>query len=745
MSYSIIKIYKTNILEDRNMSIDDIEYYLNNYAILYKQINDFQYIKQDKLYNSIKVAINQSELDFVIDFNYVRIENEDSSNGRLCYYFIENVEWKSPNTLQLNLKMDLLNTFKLNTDYTLSNFTKISREHKNRYERVGATSNYRAIVDKYDEGINATKYKDKSKVYPLVEDYGNEGWTLLYKNNNAIDPDKFNQVNPIDTYLIPSRQMTFNYFDGATDPYNTCNALADNILFVVSPKYNTPSNPYGLRFRFQNSTQTKFYYVYREHLGNAGTYYDYCVYFKEGDNRQATLYYVREYYQANTYYGSSVLDIITGAVAKHSVALEGVISFNTIGVQTLAYATKNGYTTGAPTTATNTLVLSYTSSFKNLIGVNAVDNTDSTIVKMIKLPYCPIVQTSGIGGLAYDSAMVYYDSSLKMIKMVQDFEFKAEITTDSGEMFDDTRFTFTPLDTDTRINEDTKLLHSAFSYWKFGYDEFYKIIAYEDLNLFNINATDIQAYFKMTKTLNSRFLFHLYSLDNYITYSQEDYDNIVSVARSNEATIYSNQYINYLRNGYNYDVKNKNRQLIFGALGVGMNALGMGVDLGNQAQSKAGLTALGGIGAAGGFIGGTLNFINNAISMEMQMEQKQQQLKSQATNVSGSDDIDLLEYYNKNKAYIFRYDLNQNMKDLLDDLFYYCGYACNRMGQPNISSRIWFNFIQADVVFQTSNIDKSFLQEIASKYAQGITFYHKRNNSYDLAQTKENWESDFFS
>ena len=43
-------------------------------------------------------------------------------------------------------------------------------------------------------------------------------------------------------------------------------------------------------------------------------------------------------------------------------------------------------------------------------------------------------------------------------------------------------------------------------------------------------------------------------------YSLEDYDNIVAVARNNEEVLYSSQYLNYVRTGYNYDVKAKQRQ-----------------------------------------------------------------------------------------------------------------------------------------------------------------------------------------
>ena len=40
----------------------------------------------------------------------------------------------------------------------------------------------------------------------------------------------------------------------------------------------------------------------------------------------------------------------------------------------------------------------------------------------------------------------------------------------------------------------------------------------------------------------------------------EDYGNILAVSRNNESTIYTSQYINYLRTGLQYDLKMKQAQ-----------------------------------------------------------------------------------------------------------------------------------------------------------------------------------------
>ena len=227
-------------------------------------------------------------------------------------------------------------------------------------------------------------------------------------------------------------------------------------------------------------------------------------------------------------------------------------------------------------------------------------------------------------------------------------------------------------------------------------------------------------------------------------YPQEDYDNLISVARSNEETIYSSQYLNYLRNGYNYDVKQRNRNLIFGGLNLALGGVGAVLGLGDMAQSKEGITASGGYGVVSGQTSGVLGFIKGAIDSQQAMEQKQEQMKAQATSVTGSDDIDLLEYYNKNKAYIFKYKVSDRMYNLVDNLFYYCGYATNEMKVPSTNTRIWWNFIQANLVYKACNFEKAFQLEMSSKWANGITIYHNRSHAWDLDQVKENWETSIF-
>ena len=103
--------------------------------------------------------------------------------------------------------------------------------------------------------------------------------------------------------------------------------------------------------------------------------------------------------------------------------------------------------------------------------------------------------------------------------------------------------------------------------------------------------------------------------------------------------------------------------------------------------------------------------------------------------------------YSKNKLFYAIYQVRGQERDLLEDLFYYKGYRVDDCAIPNTTSRLWFNYIQADIVFDNTsggNIDERILEDIKRQYAEGITHFHCVSDSYNFAQTKENWERNIY-
>ena len=113
----------------------------------------------------------------------------------------------------------------------------------------------------------------------------------------------------------------------------------------------------------------------------------------------------------------------------------------------------------------------------------------------------------------------------------------------------------------------------------------------------------------------------------------------------------------------------------------------------------------------------------------------------QSISVLNADDVDLLYEYSGNKAKLCYYKVSDRMAEILDDLFYYCGYITNEQKVPVVNTRYWFNFVQATLVLEeTNNLTEEIENDIKSKFESGVTFLHYRQNRFDFKQEMENME-----
>lgn len=108
---SVITLYKgCKIIEGKNFMVDDISAYLG--TLESREFSNCQFIKP-ALNLDIKLKLSQdiiaSDIEFADNYNYVSIKDE-VDGAKVYYYFIEKLEWKSANTIQLQLKEDTLNT-----------------------------------------------------------------------------------------------------------------------------------------------------------------------------------------------------------------------------------------------------------------------------------------------------------------------------------------------------------------------------------------------------------------------------------------------------------------------------------------------------------------------------------------------------------------------------------------------------------------------------------------------------------
>ena len=311
-------------------------------------------------------------------------------------------------------------------------------------------------------------------------------------------------------------------------------------------------------------------------------------------------------------------------------------------------------------------------------------------------------------------------------------------------------FKYTPIDLTNdlvprNMMYETKLFHSDYYQMKFVYDSFSYLVRME-----NTRAIDKLEYlsefsFYVSTTLSSKMIFTFKDLEfDKVKTDQQDYTNVMYVSRNNEMPLYNSAYVNYIRSGYNFDVKTKNRQM---ASSILSSFIGIGGATGQfLAGGDFGVTQ--GIGLATSSVQNLKNLIFTTAQHEQDLQQKLMSAEIQGMSVSGSDDIDLLTIYtNGNKMKLVKYEVTPRMKKILWDLFYYTGYVANYQGVPNITTRRHFNFVQADIVFETTpNLSQDICDEIISKYKEGITFFHKFGNSvtvndWDIDQQYENWET----
>ena len=615
------------------------------------------------------------------------------------------------------------------------------------------------IIDDFPEGINPSLYKGDEVI---INDKDNMSWNLIYKNSDAINPDNFNQVNPVECFLCGDNEIMAS---GLNQYTLTISNFTDNLYYFTSPcqLYDENTNTYPT-LKFETSNNEVITLTYQN------VYYEYDPL----SIKEKVIYYLAIRKLANATTFTAVLYKYTWYQAQIPSTLEVINVYNNL--TSLKILDKYPYLEKStndfnPLASNKTDVIYGTDYEEQVIGLNSIDRTDSKLIKIIKTPYCPNNYEVEVDQYAQQKLKFptnwKYDVSSHLLKLDDlNSKFKNVIKSEStkGNGFKNTIFDralFIENMTQGNpnfvkdINLESKLYSSEFYYQKFIYDSFgyqfdmerIDMIPYLMSKLIDDNYFEID--FIHSTTISSKFLF---KFPQYIVKKFKgllDYEGILNVARNNEIALYTNQYINYLRTGYNYDLKNKNRAEATSGITSALSLIGaisstsIGVVSGNPALAIT--STIAGVNSIASTIMGGINSI---IASENNIASKMEQLKAQATNVSGSDDVDLLEEYSNNKAKIAEYSVSDRMRQQLYDFFFYCGYATNEQKALIINdSRYWFNFLQADLSFKNNvGIVKFALDDLKNRYKIGITFLHHHTDegldvNWDFNQVKENWET----
>ncbi len=823
MATSLLKIYKdSKVYSDRNFLVESIEDYLSTLNAI--TISEFQFIRHD-LDLEIKVDLSQVYQEFNINYNYNYVSIKNSNSIRTCYYFVIHKTQLSQSTIRLTLRMDVLNTFKINDDYTIDDKTLVLREHKDRlqkfdiglvykpttiYDDIISTStpytittyegrnavrfeifvgmlvenykkeyeliqnginsfeiyvdynyssykvylyvigtlqdmayfNYRFIlkeympmeekifrkIDFYEEGINPTLYKVDSE---MINQGLDTSWNLIYKNNqSAFDPNS--EAKAIECYLLPDDPLRVEY-TGSPSASVSAYSFDDNTYNIFQSNYNG-------EIIFVNGTKQ---YKVSEYVKQE---YNYMVYVKK----------VVVFHRIGQALTLSYYELTKTGLGDYRKKLLAQESINT-GVQIincpeeLKYYKSNSDVSSWPPANSNASISFAPDSSGNLISISQYDKTEPSLIKIIKLPYCPTdyEYNEATGIYKFNTNWIYSASMLKLYDLNVKFDYTFNSTINP---FDKLTSAIDEPITLGRLRYDdfeSKIYNSEFYYNKFVYDSFGFVFRLEAINQIELLKAYDDAFkirFITTSTINSKFAF---IFPQYILkYSNEDFDNVLTIARNNEVSIYNSQYLNYVRNGFNYDLKALERSKRLTGLNVATSLVGSSMSAIIGVSTGSPLTAISSVvGASSSITSSIVNGIETIKSQEENMERRQQELMNQATNVSGSDDLDLMIAYSSNRAYINTYEVSARMKKCLLDLFYYCGYATNERKIPDTSTRTYFNYLQADLEVEenySSNIPENLMTRIKELYKGGITILHKVNNNWDFEQQLENFETSLF-
>lgn len=600
------------------------------------------------------------------------------------------------------------------------------------YFKYNFESTYYPIIDYLSEGIEPQLYKEQEV---QINQFDNQSWNLVYRGQATMSPTEYNYISAVDVFLCPDATTPVKYI-------NESGRVKTPTDFTTAKySYFRVDTSGSLEVRVTHENDKTEVIQLTEWLVFAETAFpvDGYVY---SDGNYLTIY--RRYYD-------SVLGYRTyGSTLSQLKSIEFITD-----KESIKYGLLDAFPSVRPDASilTKTLTLGEY-ALKTASGVQTIGLTDARLMKIIKLPYPPANGSIDTDGYVSFDEWDFSES---------EGMYKGNIT---GSAYTNRMETgnFSPLylalgtsasPSDTEVSDkklawskrfETKQYHSDFYQPKFVYDSFTFLFECEKVDRTAWREIEnnelLHMDFVVTSTVNSRFLFRFpdYVLDR----SQSDYDNVLPISRNNEVTIYSNQYVNYLRTGYNYDVKNKNRQQAMAALnivGTSTSAVDYGVGYKYGELEHPGATLFGTAVGAIGKITSNIMAINQA---EEAMERKKRTMINQATSVSGSDDIDLLVAYSNNQAKVVYYRPSELMQNALATLFHYCGYISERRGVPNENTRYWFDYCQADIEFINEKHAPAWaLDEIKMRYSLGLTILHNHSSEWDINQEYENWEVSF--
>ena len=697
-----IKLYNVGFNSDQNAVVDSIESYLSTLTPVYS--DSINYVKID-----LDIVVNlklDQEMTNNPSFNYVRILMED--NTRPFYYYLSQPpQWLSTEAVRLNLSMDTLNTFQ--DLLTFSDKTNIIRQHKDRFQEssYNPSSPLYAIrnIDRMSEIQGLIKYRISTNTI-IGED--NIKWYLIYANDNS------NENAPVSCYIAPSENVIFYGEHTRYTPSEFNTGYTADIYLIKENRTLTILTTTNQTITL-NTTDTQTYYI---STVNNGTYFNVI-----GKGNSTQSYGCKEI----GFSGTTHLTFYAASMASELLTMSPSLF---IEICKTSDPSKTMLSSGGFT----------------LSSISDVNRTYSTLIKIIECPYEPftlIASSNGYqipSGIQVSNTLNLSSSPITLLKLDNlEKDFEAQL---NRYYINEYRCSLPAviqraLTIKNPIYE-SKLYHSDFYSLVFNYDSFTKEKSLENIIPSTANVPYYRIYYKQANTITSNLGFR-FDLYNGSRKSTEIFGDYLISKRNNEIPIYNSSYLNYIRNGYNYDLKAKANQAF-------QNTLNTGLSIGAGVASMLAGTATGGASTALGIslltssITSISNLIFNNINANDNLERKLLEAKNTTNSVDASDDLNLLNWYSFNKLLSSTFSISDQQKSNVFDILFKTGYSCNEAGIPNTHTRYRFNFVQcyADFTTKANPVWQAYINDVVRRFEIGVTYFHTYN---DFDQQYENWEN----
>ena len=551
-----LRLYQVDFEPSDNFYIEDIESYLRTLPASAKryECNNLNYLKLG-MNLTIKLPLNQV---FQIEnaCNYAIIEQDNNT----YYYFVVSANWIAKKTVQLVLTLDTIQTFF--TKLKWSDKTQITRETQDRFVKLNSNY-YLRKIDKYNEGFNPAKIEkvNQTQIKSAIADK----WYLVYMSNPATTQD--NTSNPMFIGLLSNISLKIaNAGTGTTDVeipfesgyiyYITTSGLGDGGYMKAGEK--TTGN---LNVTKENETSRV---VAIRKVSNVRT-------------SVKTMYYTGDTYPYSYSSGDWVYVNDVGDLTK-------IIVHNARVIHKVPDTEYNRGITNLDKVDALPAVEVNAGTYPELktVAYSDFDNSNSRLSKIIELPYAPITVTKNA-----DSTHNFYGCTFNYgynIMQVNISSLSAFIKED--KRIQDLLYVTinNPTATDKpNIDLESKLYSSEFYDYAYYYDTDKEPIRLEDISTNMLNCS-INISYNTTSTMNSDKQFY-FNVNNGRYNEMQPYEMYLNCARSTEKMILNDNYAEYIKNGYNYDLWNQKHQEWIATINTIIGGIQAGYNVGSGLTS----------------------------------------------------------------------------------------------------------------------------------------------------------------